>query len=901
MRRILRSSALRDNPRRDVNDELRFHIDMRTQEFMEQGMPREEARRAALRAFGDVGAIDDELRIERESLHRRRARRERLSDLTLDVRFALRTLRKNVGFTVAALATLALGIGAATAVFTVVNGVLLRPLPYPDPSRVVLLWMASKQYGEELPLSSGFYTDVARVSKSTAVTTAMRAWRFTLARGGGRANAEQIDGVRVTPSFFTVIGVRPALGRAFADADAEIGASPTVILSDALWRGEFGADESIVGRPIEMSGQRFTVVGVMPPDFTFPRGAEMPAGLEFANRTQLWTPLAFSDSDRASYAVQNLAVMARLAPGASAEQFRIVVSAELERWRTAVAPKLDLHYSVSTLREQAGLHVRRGLVFLLVVVALLLCIACANVTNLLIVRTARRQREFAVRTALGAGRLRIARQLVTENVLLAVGGSMLGFGVSMWATRAMLALVPGSMPRADDIRVDWRVALVVAAVALAAGAAFGFAAATQAGLDRVAAALRDDGSRATGSRSAGTGRRALVVAEMSLSLMLLIGAALLTVSFMRLQRVAPGFDPSQVMTANVSLPVPGAFDPGKDGPTWARVFSELQNRLAQSPGIDAAGAVSILPLGDAAEQGSTWTVGDPPVVAGKAHVAEYMVVQGDYFRAMRIPLLSGRAFDASDVAATTPVVIVNREYVHRFLGDSPSVMAKQIRTFFDFSTGRRARQIIGVVGDVHNGSLEAPPQPQVYLPESQMNYPSLQVVLRTHGDEGSALTVLRREVNAVDPSVAVSRSRPMQAVFDESLARQRFSMTLIAFFAGAALVLSMIGLYGVISLGVNSRRRELGLRMALGAQPRDVLRLVLNEGLAMALAGVAIGLLGAYAVNRLVATLLYGVSATNAAIYATAALITVLVTLGATLVPARRATRVDPTVALRGD
>jgi len=496
MRRIIRRSDLRDDAARDVSDELRFHLEMRAQEFIERGMSPEDARRAAARAFGDLGAIDAELRHEGALRDRSRARRDRLHELVADIRFALRTLRKNAGFTAATLATLALGIGAATAVFTVVNGVLLRPLPYPDPSRLLMVWMSSKQYGEELPISSGFYSDLAAGTKSLAQTAAFRSWRYTFAPSNA-TDAEQVEGARVTPSFFDVLGVRPAIGRGFTDADAAVGAPPAVILSDALWRRAMGGDRGVVGRQLEMSGQRFTILGVMPPNFSFPRGAELPAGLSFGARTQLWTPMGFTEKDRQSYATQNLAAIVRLRPGATAPQFHTTISAILERWRLAVAPKLDLHYSVATLIEQAGEHVRRGLLFLLAAVGLLLCIAWANVTSLLVARTTRRRREFAVRAALGAGRARIAAQLVTENIILAVAGSILGLAISIWATRAMLALVPGSMPRADDIAVDWRVMLAVSAMALVAGIAFGLAAATQAGFAHVASSLRELWGRLT--------------------------------------------------------------------------------------------------------------------------------------------------------------------------------------------------------------------------------------------------------------------------------------------------------------------------------------------------------------------------------------------------------------------
>jgi len=899
MRRIIRRSDLRDDSARDVSDELRFHLEMRTQEFIERGMSPEDARRAAARAFGDMGAIDAALRHESVLRDRYRARRDRLHEMVADIRFALRTLRKNAGFTAATLATLALGIGAATAVFTVVNGVLLRPLPYRDPSRLLMVWMSSKQYGEELPLSSGFYSDLAAGTTAMAQTAAFRSWRYTFAPSNA-SDAEQVEGARVTPSFFDVLGIRPAIGRPFNEADAAVGAPPVVILSDALWRRAAGGDRAVVGRQLEMSGQRFTVIGVMPPGFSFPRGAELPAGLAFGARTQLWTPMGFTEKDRQSYATQNMAAIARLRPGASAPQFHTTITSILERWRLAVAPKLDLHYSVATLIEQAGEHVRRGLLFLLAAVGLLLCIAWANVTSLLVARTTRRRREFAVRAALGAGRARIAAQLVTENVILALAGSMLGLAISIWATRAMLALVPGSMPRADDIAIDWRVMLAVSAAALVAGIAFGLAASTQAGFAHVASSLRDGTRSATGRHST-FGRRALVVAEVALSLMLLIGASLLTVSFARLQRVEPGFDPSHVMTAAVGLPVPGEFNPKRDGAEWARFFRGLQDRLARTPGVEAAGGVSALPLADAVESGSTSTIGEPPPIPGKAHFTEYLVTEGDYFRAMRISLLGGRTFNGTDVAGSQPVVIVNREYARKYLGGTATALTHQIRVFSDFSGGRDVRSVVGVVDNVQSGALDGPVQPQVYLPEQQMNYPGLAVVVRTRDDPTAALTLVRQQMKETDPRAALDHPRTMQRVFDESLARQRFSMTLITVFAVAALVLAMIGLYGVISLMVNNRRREIGVRMALGARAADVLRMILAEGAMIAAVGVAVGLVGAFALSRLVSTLLYGVSPTSVAIYTSAALLTVLVTTAATLAPARRATRVDPTVALRSD
>jgi putative ABC transport system permease protein len=529
-------------------------------------------------------------------------------------------------------------------------------------------------------------------------------------------------------------------------------------------------------------------------------------------------------------------------------------------------------------------------------VALLLVIACANVTNLLIARTGSRRREFAVRAALGAGRMRIARQLVTENVLLALLGTAIGLALSMWATRAMLSLVPGSLPRADDIRVDWRVAAVAFVITIVIGVALGGAAAMQVQWARLSDELRSEGVRAVGSPSRGAARRFLIVSEIALSAMLVTGAALLTQSFVRLNRVEPGFDASHTLAVSVALPITGQFDVARDGPGWARFFSELQSRLARSPGVTAAGAASALPLTSAIEGGGTAIVGEPTPAPGQAKHAQYVVAEGDYFAALGIRLLGGRTFASTDLATTTPVAIVNREYARRYLGGN--AVGRQLIAYFDFSR-QSPRTIVGVVDDVRYGTLDASPEPQVYVPEQQMAYPALQVVVRTTGDPMALLPVVTREVKAINPTLAIATPRTMESVFHDSLASRRFGMTLIGIFAASALVLAMVGLYGVIALGVNERRREIGVRVALGAAPAQVLRLVLREGAMLAGIGLVVGIAGAFAASRVVAAMLYGVSATNGAAYLATAVIVLAVASAATWLPARRATRVDPVIALR--
>lgn len=888
----------RHDATRDVGDELRFHIDMRAREFMDSGMSPDEARRAAAEAFGDVNAIDAELRVARSAHTRAREQRDWVRELARDVTFAARTLQKNIGFTAAALATLALGIGAATAVFTVVDGVLLRPLPYTDPSRLAMIWLSSPQpgLGDELSLSGGFYTDAAAAgATSFSSIAAFRSWPYTLTGGGG--DAEQLSGARGTPALFTVLGVRPALGRDFTVADADSGAAPVAIIAHELWQRRFGGDPAAVGRDIELGGQPFKIIAVMPPGFAFPRGAELPKGLQFGLRTDIWTPLQLTAKDKINYGTLNTSVIARLRPGATLGQARGQLSVSLKAWLKARAPKLILDYKLLTLKDQAGQYVRRGLYLLMGAVAFLLFIACANVANLLVARTSTRRREFAVRATLGAGRARIARQLITENVLLAIAGSVLGVGLSAWATRAMLALVPGTMPRADDVGIDWRVALSAAGIAIAIGAVFGIAAGTQVRWSQLADTLRDAGARATGGLARTLGRRMLVVAEVSLSLILIIGASLLATSFARLQRTDAGFRPEGVLTASIVLPVGARFDNVSDAPAWSSFFRQLNDRLAKSPGVEQVGAVSNLPLSDAAESGGFAIVGKPAPESGQAPQAEYFVVEGNYFQTLGIPLVAGRTFDASDVRNAARVIVVNREFAKRHLGASP--IGQQIIPYFDFSTGPRT--VVGVVDDVQYGSLDAPMKSQAYVPEQQMTYPGLNIVLRTRGDPMALVPVLTRETHALNAKLAVSHPRPLSDVVAESLARRRFSMTLIGIFAGSALALAMVGLYGVIALSVTQRRRELGVRVALGAQSSDVIRLVLGEGLRITIAGVALGLVGAIVLSRLVTSLLYGVSATSPGIYALATAVVIAVTLIATFIPASRAARVDPNVALRAE
>lgn len=901
LRRILRPNA-----RAEVNDEIAFHIQMRTAELIEQGVDRELARIRAEERFGPVQPIEAALVDSVRRRRRREDRAEAFMDLTHDLVFAVRSLRRAPAFATAAIATLALGIGATLAVFTVVNGVLLRPLPYDDPARIHMIWITNTTPGGvamELPLTSGFFLDVERQARGFEAVAAFRGWSYSLTESGS-PESEPLAGARVSPALFAVLGVRPALGQAFTANEAVPGGPNVVLISHDLWQRRFGGDANIVGRRVTLNGETFTVTGVMPPGFAFPRGAELPPAFQFGFRTEVWTPLVFDSTDTRNYSTMNLSAVGRLPSPQARLGAQSELSGIMKRFLQENAPNLKLDYRVVSMADQAGQKVERGLLILLGAVILVLAIASANVASLLVARIGTRQRELAVRAALGAGRARIARQLVTENLVLAVAGTAAGMVIAYWTTRVMLALVPGAMPRADDIGLDWRVLSFAALVALIAGAAFGAAAAFAARWSRIGAALHSGDLRSAGSVRHTYGRRLLAATEVALSLMLLIGAALLTRSFIALQNVRLGFVTSRVLTAVISIPVAGPFLPARDGPRWSATLREIAARVASAEGVAAAGMVSGLPLSGAFESGGVRLPG-VTYEPGQGPSTQYSVVAGDYFNAAGIRLLAGRTFNSSDDDANRATIVINRVLARQLFGSESAAIGRAVNAMFEFTRDRPPRTIIGVVDVVKQISADEEPTAQVYVPVSQMTYPGLALVVRASGnaalDPRSPLEMIKREVRAVDPLATVSDVRSMKDVVWHSLARQRFSMTLIGVFAALALVLAIVGLYGVLSLIVGQRRREIGVRLALGAQPGTVLRMILNEGAAMAAAGVALGVTGALALTRAMESLLYGVSATDVWTFGGAAALVAVIAMVATYVPARRAARVDPRTALAGE
>ena len=904
-------SIFRDSPREEADAEIAFHIEERTRELVAQGMDPASARRLAEERFGPIAPVERALE---DSTRRRRERDERFeiaNSLLQDLRYGVRVLRRNPVFAATAIATLALGVGGALAVFNVVNGVLLRPLPYGDPERVSMIWITMRGDDgniSQLPLASGFFADIERESRTLSAVAAFRAWSYSVASGPGE-DPEPVTGARVSPALFEVLGVHPQAGRAFTRDEALPGAPNVAIISHDLWRRRFGGDSGIVGRTIYLNGATFTVTGVMPPGFTFPRGAELPAPFGFGVRTDVWTPLGFDSADRGNYSTMNLSAVGRLGNncgtpprGCSPEVAQEDLSRVMQGF-LANAPRLKLDYRLVSMANQASATVRRPLLILLGAVAFVLLICAANVTNLLIARATARQRELAVRAALGAARSRIARQLVTENLVLSTLGTGIGLVIAYWGTRVMLALVPGSLPRADDIGFDWRVLSLAGVLAIGTALGFGIAAAYAVGWKGtgLANALHTGDTRSVGSARHRNARRLLVVSEVALSLMLLIGAALLTRSFVRLQRVSPGFDPTNVLTANVGVPVVGGFRPAEDGDRWIATLDQVAERLRSSPGVVTAGAVSALPMSGIWENGGVRPAGKT-YEPGRNPSAQYSVVAGDYFGAARILLVAGRTFDGSDADSGRATMVVNRTFARIHFGSETGAVGREVQALFELIRNRPPRVIVGVVDDVKQLSLDAEYGPQVYVPLVQFPYPGLTMVVRVAGaDPLAAVPLVKQTVRDVNPSATVKELRTMEDVVSESLARQRFSMTLIATFAVVSLVLAIVGLYGMLALIVGQRRREIGVRLALGASPRAVVGMLLSEGARVAAVGVAVGLAGAYALTRVLQSLLYGISSTDAPTFAGAAVFVGLVAVAATWLPARKAARVDPRSALAAE
>jgi putative ABC transport system permease protein len=803
-------------------------------------------------------------------------------------------LMKNPGFTLIAVITIALGIGATTAIFSVVNGVLLRPLEYHDPQEIVTLLNRGRG-----PVSPANYLDFRANGQSFSQISAAEAWSAILMSND---NPEEVSGLRMGEGLFEMLGVQPLRGRTLQQEDFQPGQDHVLVLSHQLWQRAFGGDGSIVGRPLTLSGENYTVVGVMPPQFHFPPF--------WATRAEMWAPLDLR-ARATSRGGNSLRVFARLRPGVSVTQ----AQSELDAMNTQLAQaypeeNAGLDIRVDPLNEKVVGNVRPALLVLSGAVGFVLLIACANVACLLLARGATRQKETAVRAALGASRWRILRQLLTESMLLSLLGAAVGLLVAVWGVDLLRMLLAGNtssfnvrLPRLNEIKVDSAAFAFTLGVSLLTSVLFGLAPALGASKPDLNQVLKESGRGTTGGRR--RLREMLVVAELALALVMLIGAGLLMNSFMKLQAVDPGFNPRNVLTMTTSV----AGNPQYLGPTREAFYRELSERLAALPGVESVSAINHLPLA-----GDTWGTaltieGRPLPPPGQGIEAIFRVSRPDYFRTMGISLFAGRDFNERDTSAAPGVVIINETLARRHWPDEDPI-GKRV-TLDDPRGNTRTPQwltVVGVVKNVKQDSWTDAPSNEIYVAFQQSRgffastigrYSSMTIVIRTTIDPRSLAANPRESVRSIDPTLPVSSVVTMEQVIADALWQPRFNMQLIGLFAGGALLLAAIGLYGVMSYSVSQRTHEVGLRLALGAQRRDVIGLVLKQGMKLILPGVAIGLLASAALTRLMTNLLFGVSATDAKTFAVIAVVLVGVALLACFVPARRATRVDPMVALR--
>lgn len=807
-----------------------------------------------------------------------------------DIRHAARVLVQNLVFTALAVLTLALGIGANTAIFSVVNAVLIRPLPYHQPERLVAVWEKG-QDGRESNTSYATYVDWRSRSHSLADMAVMGFWQPTLT---GTHEPERLEGMKVSPTFFGMLGVRPLLGRDFIAEDDRRGSDRAVILSYGLWKRRFGGSTQAIGKPIEFSGVPFTVVGVLPPTF------EPLFSTNLAKPAEVWTPLRYDSTlPWACRDCRHLRTVARLAPDVSLAQAR----AEMNRISIQLFQEYPKEYPTSgvvitKLQDQFVGGIRPALLILLGAVSFVLLIACANVANLTLSHAARRQREFAVRRALGAGTPRLMRQLLTECLLLSLVGGVAGLLLAYWGTSALVAMSPPNLPRLDGVHVDGWVLGFSAAISLLTGLIFGMAPALQAARLNVSDSLKKGSRSSTGPQS----RRLynlLIAANVCFALVLLVGAGLMIKSLYRLLRVDAGFETKNLLTLNVSYL--GASYPDRvpcaDGPCRKALnfYEDSIHKLQGLPGIESAGIVSQLPLGGNHDGNGIHPEGRLALNPQDDPSGDRYAISTGYLHTMRIPLLRGRSFTGADAGNVPLVVLVNNAAAQK-VWPGENAVGKRVKVG---DPNLPWRTVVGVVGDVRHKGLDKPQSLQLYLPLAQWPDSSTVFVVRTSRDPGSFSSAVRETIAVTDRNVTISNIAPMEQVVAVSIAERRFTEFLFTVFSMIALLLAGAGIYGTISYSVTHRTREIGVRMALGAQTLDVLRLVVSEGMRPVFLGIVSGLAAALALGPLMAGLLFEVRPGDPITIAAVTFLLAIVSFFASYLPARRATRVDPLIALR--
>ncbi len=807
-----------------------------------------------------------------------------------DLRYALRMLRKNLALTTVIVLSLAIGIGANTAIFSVVNALLLKPLPYPQPDRLAILWLRSPGIGipQDWP-SPGQYMDIKNENHSFDEMSISIGGTMVLT---GRDQPERLQAVRTSSTLLHMLGAKPMLGRTFLTEEDQPGKPQVVLLTHGLWKRLFGADPQIIGKSLTLNGRQFSVAGVLGPDFLL-NNEVMPtvAGIE---KAEILLPLPMGADAVNRRGDENYNILARLKPGVTMSEAQADVAATAARIRKKDRRDPTFTISVVPLLDQVVGNVRRAVLVMLGAVALVLLIACANVANLLLSRATGREKEVAIRAALGAGRMRLMRQLLTESVLLGVLGGAAGLLVAMLTLVVVRDINPGNIPRLDAIRIDGTVLAFTFGVGILTGIIFGMAPAIRVARVDLNTSLKSGGrsSQSDGGFSAVRHglRSLLVVTELALSMVLLIGAGLLIRSFVRLASVPPGFNPDHVISMQLSEAGPKY----REDKARIQFYQQVGERISHLAGVKSQGATSTLPLTASIGWGGIQVEGYTPPPSEPELQVDQRVATNDYFRTMEIPLVGGRFSNDRDTADGPPVVLVDEKMAKRFWPHE-SAVGKRVRTGgpkTPWST------IVGVVGAVKQYGLDVDGRMVVYFPQQQAAAGGLYVVARTFTDPASVASAMIREIHAVDPGVPVYEIRTMEQRLHDSLARQRFSMAVLGGFAAFALLLAAVGVYGVISYLVTQGTHDIGLRMALGAQQRDILRLVVRQGMTLTGAGIVVGLIGGFALTRVMATLLFGVSATDAVTFSAVALFLAGVALVASYVPALRATRVDPVIAL---
>jgi putative ABC transport system permease protein len=866
-----------------LDDDIREHIEREVQDNLDRGLSPEQARRQAMLRFGNVALMKEDTRAVWAW--------QWLDQLRQDGRYAIRALRRNPGYAAVAVITLALGIGANTAIFSVVNTVLLQPLPYPDAARLFILYEQRAAPVLRTRLSAENFLDLQREARSFDALGGFIGTGFTLS---GRGEPEFVLGQVISAELLDTLAVEPLIGRRFRPDENEGGRDQVLLLSYALWQRRYGADPGIVGQTITANGRPYTVIGVMPSGFEFPH-----------KRYQLWVPFPFRNNAQGmvNRNARFLQVAARLRNGVTPEQAQAELTTIASRLEAAFPREnADATFRMASLIDETVGEVRTGLLLLLGAVGFVLLIACANVTNLLLARASTRDREMAMRTALGASRRRLVRQLLTETLVLYVAGACAGVLLATWGLGVLIALSPGDIPRLDQTRLDLSTLAFTLGMTLATGIVFGLVPALQGARRAPAEYLKTAARSITADRGSRHARAALVVAEVALSLMLMVGAGLAARTLLQLQRVDTGLNADGVLTFNL-VPPEASY---ADGDSVRRFHREVIDRLSAQPGAIAVGATSHLPLSGQNVENSVTPEGWTPPSPDQAAVAGLRGSTGRYIDAIGARITAGRAFSAADTPTSQLVAVVNELFARRYWpGQDP--VGKRLKL-----GGRDSddpwRTVVGVYADVKHTGPEAETRPEVMLPYAQTDdawvtrwMRGLSVVMRTSGDPLSLVPGARSAVRSVDSSIPLVEPQPMTSLVSDAVAQPRFRSTLLLAFAWLALLLAVVGIYGVVAFMVEQRTHEISVRVALGARPTSVMRLVLRQGGAPILAGIVIGLGGAVAVGRAMRGLLFNVEPTDAVTFLVTSALLTAVALVACIVPVRRALAVEPVQALRAE